>query len=163
MSNTRHTPGPDAPRAERRRELNGTPVPPSEDVAQTNLADIIGKSVAAYLGGVLQQLLSQLAQQTQGRGECFFCILAAKKVVHDHQVACQIALQAGEDQPELPPPPAVATGITQLVVNQIVATQNGPVVGSGSVWACWDHIELPQAPPRQTGLVGPDGTPLLRA
>jgi hypothetical protein len=106
-------------------------------------------------------MLGQLLPAMPWQPDCYFCVLDAKKLVRDHQVACANALQAGEDQPELPPPPEVARAVTQIVVTQLVQTPAGMVPSSGSVWACWNHIELPQQPPRQTGLVAPDGRPFV--
>lgn len=131
--------------------------PPSADVAEHGVAQIIGESVALHLGQMLGQLLPAMPWQP----DCYFCVLAAKQLVRSHQVACANAVQAGEDQPELPPPPQVARGVTQIVVTQLVQTPAGMVPSSGSVWACWEHIDLPQQPLRQTGLVAPDGRPVV--
>lgn len=153
MSNTRHVPG-KIPAALAR---DGQEVPPSPDVAEANLANIIGQATALHLAQMLGQMLPQMPWQP----DCFFCVLAAKQLVHGHQVACANAVQAGEDQPDLPPAPQVSRGITQVIVTQLVQTPAGMVPSSGAVWACWDHVELPQQPPRQSGLVGPDGAPII--
>jgi hypothetical protein len=132
-------------------------VPPSQDVAEAGLADLIGASAALHLGQLLAQLLPQMPWQP----DCFFCLLAAKKLVHDHQVAVANASAAGEDMPQLPPAPAVNRAVTQTVVTHLVQTPAGMLPASGSVWACWDHLEVPSEPPRQTGLVGPDGRAII--
>jgi hypothetical protein len=154
MSNTRRLPPGAVPAAFSR---DGKEVPPSADVVEHNLAQIIGQSVAVHLGQMLGQLLPAMPWQP----DCYFCVMAAKKLVRDHQVSCANAVQAGEDQPELPEPPQVARGVTQIIVTQISDTPLGPVQACGALWACWDHIELPQQPPRQVGLVAPDGHPLV--
>lgn len=145
------------PRAERRRIENNTTGPSGLGAAEETLASVIGQTVAVQLAQMLSQLLPQMPWQP----DCFFCVLAAKQVVHNHQIACANAVQAAEEQPELPPAPEVARGVTQVVVTQLVNTPAGPVPSSGSVWACWNHIELPQQAPRQSGLVGPDGSPII--
>jgi hypothetical protein len=157
LSNTRKLPG-TVPAAFSR---TGEEVPPSADVAEHSLAQVIGQAVALNVGQLLGPLLQQMAQQQ--RAECFFCILKAKQIVRDHQVACLNAAQAGEAQPELPATPEVARGLTQVIVTQLVNTPAGMVPSAGSVWACWEHIELPAEPPRQTGPVGPDGRPIVKA
>lgn len=153
MSNTRRLPG-HVPAA---FSAGGQDVPPSQDVMEHTLADVIGQTVALHLGQMLSQLLPAMPWQP----ECFFCLIGAKQLVRDMQVKCANAVAAGEDQPELPPPPQVARAVTQVVVTQLVQTPGGMAPSSGSVWACWEHIELPQEPPRQTGLVGPDGRPVI--
>lgn len=144
-------------RAARRRVDNNTTGPTGLGAAEETLAGVIGQTVAAHLGQMLSQLLPQMPWQP----DCFFCVLAAKQLVQAHQAACANAAQANEAQPELPPAPQVGRAITQVVVTQLVNTPAGPVPSSGSVWACWNHVELPQQPPRQTGLIGPDGSPII--
>ena len=122
-----------------------------------SLAQVIGETVALHLARLLGQLLPQVA----GRGECFFCILAAKAQVQAHQVAVANALAAGEEAPGMPEPPPVARGITLVLVTQAIQGPAGPIPQSGTVWACWDHVQLPAAPPRQVGLVDAAGNAIL--
>lgn len=136
---------------------SGQDVPPSADVAAHNMAQLIGGAVALHLGQLLGQLLPQMPWQP----DCFFCLIAAKKTVHDHQVAIANAQAAGEDMPELPPPPGVNRAVTQTLITTLAQTPAGMVPASGSVWACWEHLEVPSDAPRQTGLVGPDGRPVI--
>jgi hypothetical protein len=157
LSNARRLPAGAIPAA---FSADGQDVPPSTDVAEHNLAQIIGQSVAVHLGELVGPILQQIAGQQ--RADCFFCLMTAKKLVHDHQVAMAIAAAAGEDMPELPAPPQVGRGITQVVVTQLMNTPAGVVPSSGSVWSCWDHLEVPAEPPKQTGLVAPDGRPIVR-
>lgn len=150
MSNTRHAKIPAA-------FCGPAPVPPSDDVAEHGLADVIGQAVALHLGQLLGQLLPAMPWQP----DCLFCLIAAKKTVHDHQVAIANAQAAGEDMPELPPAPTVNRAVTQTVITTLAQTPAGMVPASGSVWSCWDHLEVPQDAPRQTGLVGPDGRAIV--
>lgn len=155
MSNTRHLPP-------------SAPVPASPDVAERTLAQLIGASVAIEAGNLFGPVLQQIAalqQQiaSQARAECFFCVLTAKALVRDYQAAVANAQAAAEPNPEPPPPPQVNTGITQVIVTQLANTPAGLVPTGGSVWACWEHVELPAQPPRQTGLVRPDGSPIIKA
>lgn len=150
MSHTRRATG--APPA-----FAATEVPPSQDVAEAGLANVIGQAVALHLGQLLGQMLPAMPWQP----DCFFCLLAAKKLVHDHTVAVANASAAGEDMPELPAAPTVNRAVTQTVVTHLVQTAAGMLPASGSVWACWDHLEVPSEPPRQTGLVGPDGRAII--
>ena len=134
----------------------GEDVPPSPDVEQHGLAQVIGQSVALHLGELLGQLLPQMPWQP----ECFFCLVAAKQLVKDYQVLVANAQAAGEDNPPPPAPPGVNRASTYVVVTQLVQTPAGMVPSSGSVPACWDHLELPSEPPRQSGLADPGGRPI---
>jgi hypothetical protein len=152
VSNTRHAK--DAPAS--KPPLAALPPPPSPDVAQHGLAQVIGQAVALHLAEMLGQLLPAMPWQP----DCFFCLLGAKKTVRDHQVAIANAQAAGEEMPALPDAPSVNRAVTQVVVTQLVPTPAGLVPSSGSVWACWDHLELPSEPPRQSGLVDVAGRPI---
>jgi hypothetical protein len=154
LSNTRHTGN--GAKLPGTREIRQA-VAASAEVQEHTLAHVIGETVALHLA----RLLGELLPQVQGRGECFFCVLAAKQLVQAHQVAVVNAQAAGEEPPAMPEPPGVARGITLVMVSQVVQAPGGPVPQSGSVWACWDHVQLPSAPPRQVGLVGPDGSPII--
>ena len=136
---------------------DGREIPPSADVLEHGLAQVIGESTALHLAEMLGQLLPQMPW----RPDCFFCLLRAKKLVRDYQVAVAVAQKAGEPVPDPPAPPSVARAVTQVIVTQLVQTPAGTVPASGGVWACWEHVELPAEPPRQVGLVGLDGQPII--
>lgn len=142
MSNTRHTNGHVPP------ALGGPPEPPS-------LAELIGHATALHLAPLLAQAVAA------GRDACFFCVLDAKRLIHDHHIACMNAAQANEPTPALPPPPQVAQSVTQVIVSQLVPGPAGTMTVTATVPACWEHVQLPQAPPRQTGLVTADGRPVI--
>ena len=150
MSNTQHAKGVPAAFA-------NPDVPPSQDVAEHGLAQVIGQVTAYHLAGMLGKLLPQMPWQP----DCFFCVAAAKKLVRDHQVAIANAQAAGEELPGLPPPPAVNRSITQVIATQLVQTPAGVVPASGSVWACWEHIDVPAEAPRLAGLVNAAGQPII--
>lgn len=144
-------------RPTRRRIENGVTAPSGLRTGEDLLAKVIGESVALHMAELLGQLLPQMPWQP----DCFFCLLGAKKLVREYTVAISNAQAAGEPVPDPPAPPSVARAVTQVVVTQLVNTPAGMMPGSGSVWACWEHVELPAEPPRQVGLVGPDGQPIL--
>lgn len=166
VSNTRHLPDTPPPssevaahgmdRATRRRIENGVTAKSGLAAGEDLLAKVIGESVALHLGQLLGQLLPAMPWQP----DCFFCLLSAKQVVKGHQVAIANAQAAGEEMPALPGAPSVNRAVTQVVVTQLVPTPAGMVPSSGSVWACWDHLELPSEPPRQSGLVDVAGRPI---
>lgn len=151
MSNTRHAK--DAPPSV--PPLTGPP--PSPEVAGHGLAQVIGQAVALHLGELLGQLLPAMPWQP----DCFFCLLGAKKTVRDYQVLLANAQAAGEGVPDPPAAPSVNRAVTQVVVTQLAQTPGGMVPSSGSVWACWDHLELPAEPPRQSGLVDAAGRAII--
>lgn len=148
-----HISDPDAPasRAERRRVQNN--VPQSPEVAEQNLAAVIGQSVAAHLGQVLAQMPWQ--------PECLFCCMAAKKLITDYEVAVRNAGQAGEPVPDQPERPAVSKALTWVNVAEQVPGPGGPQTVVTTVPSCWDHVPVPGSAPRQTGLVAPDGRPIM--
>ena len=150
MSNTKHTNG-QVPAA------FAKPVPSSPDVAEQTLAQVIGESVAVHLAQMLSQLLPQMPWQP----DCFFCVSAARSVVRAYQVAVQNAQQAGEDVPDPPAPPGVGKAVTWVLATQLVQTPAGPVPGTSSVPACWEHVQAPGEAPRPTGLVTADGRPIV--
>lgn len=153
MSNTKHTNG-QVPAAFAKQ------VPPSADVAEQTLAQVIGESVALHLAQLLPQVM-QVMQELPFQPSCFFCVTAAKTMVRAYQVAVKNAEQAGDDVPKPPPAPGVAKGITWVPVTQLVQTPAGPVPGTSSVPACWDHVQAQGEAPRPTGLVAPDGRPIV--
>ena len=124
---------------------------------ESALARVIGETVASRLAEMFGQVLPGMPWNPG----CLFCVLAAKQVARDWQVACMNAAQAGEPQPDPPPEPQVAQAMTWVPVTQLTQTPAGPVPGTAAVPACWEHVQLPQAPPRQTGLVAPDGRPIV--
>lgn len=140
----------------RQAKIPAERVPVSPDVAEHSLAQVIGQAVALHLGELLGQLLPAMPWQP----DCFFCLLGAKKTVRDYQVLLANAQAAGEGVPDPPAAPSVNRAVTQVVVTQLMPTPGGMVPSSGSVWACWDHLELPQEPPRQSGLVDVAGRPI---
>lgn len=126
---------------------------------EASFAKLLGESVAMHLAGMLGQLLPQMPWQP----ECFFCVSAARAAVRAYQVAVANAQQAGEDVPEAPAPPGVAKGLTYVPVTQLVQTPAGQVPGTSSVPACWDHVQVQGDAPRATGLVAPDGRPIVHS
>ena len=156
MSNTRHTNGVAPSRINRAL---------AEHAAQQEsaLARVIGETVALRLAELLPQ-------QPWNPG-CLFCTYLAKATVAQHaaataawQVAQQNAQQAAEPF-DVPPPelaePSIAQAVTWVPVTQLADGPAGPVPVTVTVPACWAHVQLPQAPPRQTGLVMPDGRPII--
>jgi bacterioferritin-associated ferredoxin len=126
---------------------------------EASFAKLLGEAVAMHLAGMLGQLLPQMPWQP----DCFFCVSAARSMVRAYQVQVANAQQAGEPNPEPPPPPGVAKGITQVPVTQLVQTPAGPVPGTCSVPACWEHVQVQGEAPRATGLVAPDGRPIVHS
>jgi hypothetical protein len=138
------------------RHVNGA-APPSAEVADHGVG-ILGRTIAVELAGMLGQLLPRMPWQMS----CMFCVLAAKQVVRDHEIACQNALAAGEEPPALPEPPAVAMAITQ--VGMLQTAPGGLPAGVAPVPVCWDHVQIPGVDgPRMSGLVMPDGRPFMSA
>lgn len=140
--------------------------------AESVLAQGIGIAVATHLvqalfgaqqgpDGPAAPLLAQFAAQVSQGTSCLFCVLAAKKLIHDHGVTCQNAIKAGEPEPDLPPPPQIARAVTWVSVTQFLTGPAGPAPVSSTVPACWEHVQLPSQPPRQTGLVTADGRPVV--
>jgi hypothetical protein len=125
---------------------------------EASFAKLLGQSVAVELAAMLGQLLPAMPWQP----ECFFCVQAAKTMVRGYQVAVAVAEKAGEPLPGQPAPPQVAKGITWVPVTQLVQTPAGPVPGTASVPACWDHVQVAGEAPRPTGLVAADGRPIVR-
>jgi bacterioferritin-associated ferredoxin len=124
---------------------------------EASFAKLLGQAVAVELAQMLGQLLPQMPWQP----DCFFCVTAARSMVRAYQVQVANAQQAGEDVPEPPPPPGVAKAITTVPATQLVATPAGPVPGTCGVPACWDHVQAQGDAPRPTGLVAPDGRPIV--
>jgi bacterioferritin-associated ferredoxin len=125
---------------------------------ETTLAKLIGETVAVHLAQMLGQLLPQMPWQP----ECFWCVTAASQTVRDYQVRVTNAQAAGETNPEPPPAPQVAKSVTLVPVTQMAQTPAGPVPVSVALPACFGHVPVPQDMPKPTGLVMPDGRPIVR-
>ena len=134
---------------------------------ESALARVIGETVASRLADMFGQVLPGMPWNPG----CLFCTYLAKAAVAQHaaalqawQVAQQNAQQAAEPF-DVPPPelaePSIAQSITEVPVTQLADGPAGPVPVTVTVPACWAHVQLPQAPPRQTGLVMPDGRPIV--
>jgi hypothetical protein len=123
-----------------------------------SIAEVIGQTVALHVTKALGELLQRMDWQPN----CLFCVLAAKKTVHDYQVAVANAAAAGEPVPAQPPAPSVGRAITWVNIGELLPNPAGaPVPALATIPACWDHVNVPSAPPRQTGLVASDGRPIL--
>lgn len=147
----------EATRAERRRVQNNTPMPGGVGAAEHTIAQVIGETVALHLAQMLGQLLPSMPWQP----ECYFCVTEARTMVRAYQVAVANAQQAGEPVPPRPAPPEVGKSITLVPVTQLVQAPAGPVPGTAAVPACWDHVQVQGEGPRPTGLVLPDGRPIV--
>ena len=131
MSNTRRLPG-TVPAG---LSATGQEVPPSADVAERSLAEVIGQAVALHLA----QLLAPLLQQAQAQPACVLCVQACK-------VAEQNARQAAEEFSA----PGIAQAVTWMPVGSPPA----------AVPLCYGHVpDGPQV--RATGLVSPSGAPIV--
>lgn len=125
---------------------------------EATFAKLLGQAVAIELAGMLGQLLPQMPWQP----DCFFCVTAARTMVRAYQVAVANAQQAGEDVPQPPQAPTVGKAVTWVLATQLVQTPAGPAPGTGSVPACWEHVQAQGDAPRPTGLVTADGRPIVR-
>jgi hypothetical protein len=140
-------------RAARRRADRAAAVPPSPDVAEASLAEVIGKTAALHLAQVLQPALQAIAQ-AQVQPGCFFCVMAHKQAGHALQVAMLNAQAAAEEPPPEAELPAIQQAMTWMPVER---AQGQPPV---NVPVCYGHF---QAGPnmRPTGLVTADGRPVI--
>jgi hypothetical protein len=102
---------------------DGVPVPPSPDVAEASLANVIGEAVALHLAQVAGPLLEHIAT-TQYRPACLVCAVSAKRADRDHQIAVANARTAAEPEPERPDAP---------VTESFTEGARGPV--------CWAHFD----------------------
>jgi hypothetical protein len=105
---------------------DGKPVPPSPDVAEKTLADVIGQSAALHLAEVIGPLLEHLAT-SQHRPGCIVCAARAKRAERAHKIAIANANAAAEDGPEVPD-----LGVTE----SFTEGRRGPVC-----WGCFDPDE----------------------
>lgn len=127
---------------------NGQDVPPSPDVAEHTIAQVIGQAVAQYLGELLGPVLAHLANQ-QPMPACVLCVQARKIAEAEHRVAVANAAAAAEPEPELMLPPVTRCD-TWMPMGQ-------PPV---AVPICYGHV--PDGPAiRATGLVAPNGSPII--
>jgi bacterioferritin-associated ferredoxin len=124
---------------------------------EASFAKLLGQAVAIELA----QMLGQLLPQMPWREDCYFCIVSARQMVRAYQVAVTTAEQAAEPVPDPPAAPQVARAVTHVPVTQLVQTPAGPVPGTAAVPACWDHVQVQGEGPRPTGLVLPDGRPIV--
>jgi hypothetical protein len=130
----------------------------SADVQEHSIAQVIGEAVALHLGRLLAQVLPQVMPPGTG---CLFCALRSKQAARDWQEACQDAAEAGEDQPAPPAEPPVAAALTWVTVTQLAPGPDGPIPVPSTVPVCFAHLRLPDAPPRQVGLVDPSGRAII--
>lgn len=144
MSNTRHANG----RVPAALSATGQEIPPSPDVAEASLADIIGQTVALHLANVLGPML----QQVQAQPACVICVQGHKQAAKAHDVAVANAAQSAEEPPEVQLPP-IMPAVTWM---PLTAPGQPPQV----LPVCYGHF---QAGPtvRPTGLVLPDGRPVV--
>jgi hypothetical protein len=133
--------------------------PPSAEVNGQAFAEVVGRTVAVQLANMLAQLLPRMPWQPS----CQMCIVAAKQAIRAHEIACQNAVQAGEEQPVLPEPPNVAQAVTLMPSAQSAIGPDGQprIVGVAELPVCFDHIQLPEDSPRPTGLVTGSGAAIL--
>lgn len=99
------------------------PIPPSADVAERTLADVIGQGVALHLAEVVGPLLERLAT-LQLRPACLVCAMKAKRAERDYEIAVANARAAAEPEPEAP-------GVT--ATESFTEGSRGPV--------CWAHFD----------------------
>lgn len=100
------------------------PVPPSADVAERTLAEVIGEAVALHQAELLGPLLERIAT-TQYRPACLVCAAAAKRAERDYEIAVANALAAAEPEPGKPD----VTVTESFTIDPV----QGPV--------CWAHYE----------------------
>lgn len=131
----------------------GKEVPPSPDVAEHSLAQVIGQSVALHLAQLLAPGIEQLikvASQVQPQPACVLCVQECKQAEAAWQVAAQNAMQAAEPEPAPFAAPPIAQAVTWMPIGQ-------PPV---AVPLCYGHV--PSGPQvRATGLVAPNGQPIV--
>ena len=102
---------------------DGKAVPPSPDVAERTLAEVIGEAVGLHMAKLLGPVLACMAEQ-QSRPACIVCAARAKRAEKAHMVAIANANAAAEDGPEVPDL-GVAESFTE--------GRRGPVC-----WGCFD-------------------------
>jgi hypothetical protein len=141
VSNTRHAAGVPAAFAPK--------VPPSADVQEKTLAEVIGESVALHLGQLLGPQLAAI-RQLQAMPACVICTQTRKQAEHAYQVALANAGRAAEPVPGAPVLPEIALAVTWVPLGQ--PPQAVPV--------CYPHFpDGPQV--RAVGLVDAQGNQIL--
>jgi bacterioferritin-associated ferredoxin len=103
----------------------GEDIPPSTEVLEHNLAQVIGQSAAVHLGELLRQLLPQLPLQP----DCCLCVQAARRTVREYEARVANAQAAAEPVPDPPEAPAIGRSVTWIPY------------GGASVPACWEHAD----------------------
>lgn len=124
----------------------GQPVPPSPDVAEQNVANVIGQAVAVHLAKLLA---SWQPQQVA----CTFCVSVRKQAEQAYAVAVANAQAAAEEPPQ-PAFPDVGHAVTWQPVQ---LSANMPPV---AVPVCYLHHQG-GPPARQVGLVDASGRPIV--
>jgi hypothetical protein len=101
----------------------GRDVPPSADVQEHNLAQLIGQASAFYLAQLLEPMLAAFTARQQ-RAACLVCAARLKAEAREYEKAVDIAVRAAEPIPE-PPDTKVTESFTE--------GSRGPVC-----WGCYD-------------------------
>lgn len=101
----------------------GQDIPPSADVAQHDLAQVIGQSVAFHVA----QLLAPVLQRLVDVQEHYACLVCTTRVKHELNIAVANAKAAGE-----PEPAVKVSAIRQAFTDGC----RGPVC-----WECFDPDE----------------------
>jgi hypothetical protein len=146
VSNTRRLPRGHVPAAFAR---DGQEVPPSPDVAEANLAHVIGEAVALHLA----QVLGPMLQQMPWHPACVLCVQACKQAELDYQTAVEVAVKAAEPTPEMPEVPPIAQAVTWLPLAP-------PGAPPSVLPVCYGHFQAGPAV-RPTGLLTPSGQPII--
>ena len=89
----------------------GQDVPPSPDVQEHNLAQLIGQSAAFELAQLLEPLLASISTRQQ-RNACIVCAARLKAEARDYETAVEIAVKAAEEPPA-PPDTRVTESFTE--------------------------------------------------
>lgn len=79
----------------------GQDVPPSPDVAEHNLAQLIGQSAAFHLAQLLAPVLDAMGARQQ-RNACLVCAARLKADAAAYETAVEIAVKAAEPLPDEP-------------------------------------------------------------
>lgn len=128
---------------------DGKAVPPSADVAERTLAEVIGETVAIHVAKLLGPVLAQFGQAQHQPG-CVICVQERKAAEHAHGLAVANAVQAAEEPPAEAQLPGIMPAITWMPLGQ-----QGHILP-----VCYGHIEHgPQV--RATGPVTPSGQPII--
>lgn len=99
-------------------------VPPSPDVAERTLAEVIGDAVAVNLAKMMGPMFRALAE-AQRRPGCIACAAKVKQAERDYEVAARNAAAAAEPEPDKPD-----VGVTESFTDG----SRGPVC-----WGCYDQ------------------------